>query len=442
MKGTLQGDFTRLRFDRSRRFSGVRMQQGRVQLDADWNELLDLLDGRIRTGTADLVGASGAPAGAAGFAVAAGELGLELGTGGHCVLVGGGEGFDLPEEARRQGVVLEAEAVPRGDGPVLALYSRLASQRTFRLAWELSVAGGALRWRTGDGVDLRSAPLPGLVGDRHELRVASGPSGTEVRLDGRSVAEGGGSEVPPGRLVLMVGAHKPPHFEGLLCALRLRGPGEELLGDWRFGGGEEAARRVSDRGPLGEEAVVRGGDRAPRLLPVDLSLGAGRYYVDGVLCENPRRTTYRTQPDLPGAALPQPAGGEAEHHVLWLDVWERGLTAAEDPEAVEPGLGGADTVTRSRVVAQVRSLRLAGGEAPDMRELHAAWQPPVPTLATARGSIAAVAVKPRIAIGRISTASIAYFISRLSIFLPRSSGVRPTIRPATKTARMAKTIMP
>jgi hypothetical protein len=393
MKGTLQGDFTRLRYDRGRGFGAVRMQQGRVQLDADWNELVDLLADRIRTGTLDLVGTSGAPAAAAGYAVTVDERGVELGTGGHCVLVGGGEGFELPAEARERGVVLEAEALPRGDGPVLALYARLETQRTFRLAWELSVDGGGLRWRTAGGEDLRSGPQPGLVGRRHTVRVASGPRRTEVRLDGRTVASGGGVEVPPGRLVLMVGAHKPPHFAGLLCALRLRGPGETLLGDWRFGEGEEAAQRVPDRGPLGCEAVVRGGDRPPRLLPVDLALGAGRYYVDGVLCTNPRRSTFGEQPDRPGAALPQPAGREPEHHVLWLDVWERGLTAAEDPDVVEPGLGGADTVTRSRVVAQVRTLRLDSSAAPDMRRIHTAWQPPVPPL-EARGRLTARRRKP------------------------------------------------
>jgi hypothetical protein len=34
------------------------------------------------------------------------------------------------------------------------------------------------------------------------------------------------------------------------------------------------------------------------------------------------------------------------------------------------------------------------------------------------------------------------FTSRASIFLPRYSGVRPTIRPATKTAMHAKSSMP
>ncbi len=39
-------------------------------------------------------------------------------------------------------------------------------------------------------------------------------------------------------------------------------------------------------------------------------------------------------------------------------------------------------------------------------------------------------------------ASIVIFTSRDSIFLPRYSGVRPTIRPATNTAMIANSSMP
>ena len=42
----------------------------------------------------------------------------------------------------------------------------------------------------------------------------------------------------------------------------------------------------------------------------------------------------------------------------------------------------------------------------------------------------------------MSTESIASFTSFASIFLPRYSGVRPTIRPAMKTERTTKTSIP
>ncbi len=39
----MSGDYTRFTFDPLKRYSGVLMQQGRVQLDSDWNEEIDIL---------------------------------------------------------------------------------------------------------------------------------------------------------------------------------------------------------------------------------------------------------------------------------------------------------------------------------------------------------------------------------------------------------------
>ena len=44
----MSGDYSRVRFDSKNDFAAVLMQQGRVQLDSDWNELGALLDRRWR----------------------------------------------------------------------------------------------------------------------------------------------------------------------------------------------------------------------------------------------------------------------------------------------------------------------------------------------------------------------------------------------------------
>ena len=56
MDGDFRGDFTRDTFDRAKHFTRVLMQQGRVQLDADWNEQVDILLHYMRTLVTDLVG--------------------------------------------------------------------------------------------------------------------------------------------------------------------------------------------------------------------------------------------------------------------------------------------------------------------------------------------------------------------------------------------------
>jgi hypothetical protein len=52
----MKGDFSRKTFDRDRRFSRVLMQQGRVLLDADWNEQTSILLHYIRSAVADFGG--------------------------------------------------------------------------------------------------------------------------------------------------------------------------------------------------------------------------------------------------------------------------------------------------------------------------------------------------------------------------------------------------
>src|SRR5262245_50590040 len=69
-------DITRSTFRPDRRYSGVRMLQGRVQVDADWNEELDILAHVDRTTEADVIGQAGVPRGAAeGFGIGTGIAG-------------------------------------------------------------------------------------------------------------------------------------------------------------------------------------------------------------------------------------------------------------------------------------------------------------------------------------------------------------------------------
>ena len=59
----MKGDFSRNTFDPTKHFSRVLMQQGRVQLDADWNEQAAILLHYLRTLAADLIGPCAGPEG-------------------------------------------------------------------------------------------------------------------------------------------------------------------------------------------------------------------------------------------------------------------------------------------------------------------------------------------------------------------------------------------
>lgn len=121
-----------------------------------------------------------------------------------------------------------------------------------------------------------------------------------------------------------------------------------------------------------------------------LTIGRGRLYVDGLVAENHGAgrplwdaaldepygedpVSYAQQPFLPDApALPKSGGP----YVVFLDVWQREVTAIEDPGLAEPALGGPDTTTRLQTVWQVK-LGAAGSKA--------LCNPPAGRLSTAPG---------------------------------------------------------
>src|SRR3954447_6733670 len=88
-----------------------------------------------------------------------------------------------------------------------------------------------------------------------------------------------------------------------------------------------------------------------------VTIGAGRYYVAGLLCENEAAVDYRQQPDLPGApAIPDvlTAAG-ATVGLLYLEAWRRAVGVIDDPEIREVALGGPDTALRVKTVWQVKA---------------------------------------------------------------------------------------
>lgn len=87
----------------------------------------------------------------------------------------------------------------------------------------------------------------------------------------------------------------------------------------------------------------------------DFLLTPGRYYVEGTQCELESPVLFSEQPDRFGVeALTKGS------YLLYLDVWQRHITAVEDPEIRESALGGPDTATRVKNIWQVGALSLDG----------------------------------------------------------------------------------
>ncbi|MBP8132843.1 MAG: hypothetical protein KAY13_01100 [Zoogloea sp.] len=112
-------------------------------------------------------------------------------------------------------------------------------------------------------------------------------------------------------------------------------------------------------------ATVKSGSPAEGGLSVTVVSGQpllfpGKLYVDGLAAvlepdpAQPNGIAIDKQADYP--AYPGLATGDFR---LYADVWERPVTALEDPELMDSGLHGADTATRSQTLLQVKTCPLA-----------------------------------------------------------------------------------
>lgn len=90
---------------------------------------------------------------------------------------------------------------------------------------------------------------------------------------------------------------------------------------------------------------------------VNIKISAGRFYVDGILCENEADVLFNLQPDFNGSNLPSVNGD----YLFYLDVWQRHITWLEDSDIREVALNGPDTTTRSKTVWQVKCAPVPAG---------------------------------------------------------------------------------
>lgn len=439
----MKADLSRNTFDRSRHYSAVRLQQGRVVTDADWNEQADISRYRAELAARDTIGPCGAPLDAAGYGLVAetnalavqalnanvawilAEDGVLLATTDRganwtlvdtatsanlrAIAVAGNTGWlvgdggtvritrdsGLTWSARNPGTVQSLRGVATvngndawavGDGGIVA------STSDGGLTWSLSQTpvaclyavgfatastgfaaglGGAIV-KTADGGQTWSA---GASGSTAHLRAlahigvthwwAAGSGGTILRSD-----DGGATWFPgatPSDATLHAIAFRD-ELEGWAA-----GANGMLLhstdggATWRqesAGTGAETLRGLSIFGAEPGWAVGDGGvalrvgvgspDVGDVLLPpTGLSIESGRYYVNGMLCELEARCSYAHQPD--GGAGERLAPGA---YLLYLKAWRRHVSALEAPSIREVALGGPDTATRARTIAQVRALPL------------------------------------------------------------------------------------
>lgn len=392
----MKGDFSRFSFDPARHYSGVLLQQGRVQTDADWNEQAEITAHRHATGLRDLIGPAGVPRDRAGYAIAA-----------H-----GGRSFDgeqsciehrehHPLHFDGNGYAIEGWVKPAKEGPSMAIARadyerrgediggfRFGMTRDGRLRFErlelrpvgvveieeidVDVWGDVVEEDIVIEIDriarariVGNARLP--VGRFTHVTAVCRDGLLQLFVDGRLDAERpAGNGTPFNSSPMLIGCdygRSGPrhHFAGTMDRLRLWHRPLDRDAIAAACAGELRAPEHGCRWLLDGVSAHQQTDRLPPFAPAEIRIGAGRCYVDGLACENEHAVLYQDQPDCPGLAPPD-RSIEADRYLVYLDVWQRVVSAIEDENIREPALGGVDTAVRTRTIAQVRLAPLAAGD--------------------------------------------------------------------------------
>ena len=102
----------------------------------------------------------------------------------------------------------------------------------------------------------------------------------------------------------------------------------------------------------------------PAAAPTSISIGAGRFYVNGLLCENPAVLDFTAQPNLSssGTAIGTLISGlqakTSSAVRIFLEAWQRFATPIDDPAIHEVALGAADTAGRLQTLWRVTAAPL------------------------------------------------------------------------------------
>jgi hypothetical protein len=148
-----------------------------------------------------------------------------------------------------------------------------------------------------------------------------------------------------------------PNEQGAILLHYLRALAVDLIGP--FGGPSDI---LSDGTLVQQKYGFQIEPDAPGGTITDLKIGVGRYYVDGILCENldvddegnpVTDVSYYGQDQYPLNAETDQLPDQLPF-LVYLDVWERHITYIEKESIREVALGGPDTATRAKVVWQVK----------------------------------------------------------------------------------------
>jgi len=404
----MKGDFSRILSEPDKQYTGVMMQQGRVQLDSDWNSQV-LLENRLRQElTTDIIGLCGMPADNPGFGVRV-RQGLRFDGKDDFVYCGkdtdlsfkGSKGFTMetfikPEAHSNAGVICGRFInFDTQDLPEYVLH--INKDNTLSFIWlehlaefdyeQIDVFESEILWVYRE-INIHAVSMsfrelrtlrPMTLGIFSHVAVTMNPGSVKIYINGdQAAASRTGNFAAPGEGIFLTGAgwfKKRLHhvFNGVINDLTLwnnhltqdrvrknmntllTGNEPGVLRLWRFNQENEEKHQIKDWSVNNKACVLGAGrpENFPQWEPQSLLISKGRCYNHGIASVNPAETLFSRQPSDPGMDPTVLSNGM---YLFYLETWERYISSLQDPEIRESALGGPDTTGRRQTVWQVKYL--------------------------------------------------------------------------------------
>lgn len=407
----MKGDFSRLtRPDKRRDFSTVLLQQGRVLLDSDWNDLVEILERELRVRTRMIIGEDGGPEGDEGFELRF-ACGVDLNFGGQkdqqydqSVALKRRPSLpfrevtaDLPYTLKLDFIVPESDCC--GESPRAVLVS-VPGRWTIHVERDLCLVFSGPDdqplCRLGKVPVARLQTLCVSYDGDQRIRVwsYSPPLRKAPRCDEIECAAWTKPKIPGAPGPALTIAARQPADGNLRCTLAGLWIWDAEIASWSDPGTGDRdtpgcqlvcaldLSAIKPRAELDDAVIIdisgksnhgrihlRDDDKSlPPVRLLGVTIGPGDYVVDGLVARSADWTALDQQPwtgrDLPGLQARTDVAT-----LFYLQVWERFVSALQYPQIVEPALGGPDTTARTQTIWQVQSL-----VADTAAEVEARWQ--------------------------------------------------------------------
>jgi photosystem II stability/assembly factor-like uncharacterized protein len=457
----MKGDFSRIRYSPKKHYTRVLKQQGRVDLDSDWNEQSAMLDMLDRKRAVDVIGKCGVPKKGGGYKIMAraflNDVAFPSATNGWAVgndaniifTTDGGTTWQKMEApagiaanlrkvsfpaadtgwiAGDDATILKIEPDPENGGSTITRQSVQADEAVRLLSIAFVEGNTQNGWAAGDHGTILSTQdggetwipqtLPdGISTNLTDLFFISGYKGWAVGENGLILhtSDGGETWVKQNTPSTIADSLSSIHFisenegwivgdNGLILHTTNGGQNwalqstsvidvrfydvyfESVNEGWIVGADGTVLHTINQGNDWNTESsgvstallaitfessglgcivgnqgtiLTRSANNtnwSQQELPEDFRLSLiatdGRIYVDGLCCDLEKYTSYFNQKQYPNP--PEIDKVDKQTDLVYLDVWERHITAIEDPDIREVALGGPDTTTRVQTICQVK----------------------------------------------------------------------------------------